>query len=315
MIVSASRRTDIPAFYADWFFNRIKEGYVLVRNPMNIYQVSRISLLPAVVDCFVFWTKNPSRMMGRLHLLNKYNFYFQYTITSYGKSLEPNVPARAETISTFQSLSDAIGKDRVIWRYDPIILSNNINIDYHVAQFDLLASSLGGYTQRCVISFLDLYKKCERNLKDIKLSDITIADMRLLAQSFKTIAQRYNLDIVTCSEQVELSPIGIHHGKCIDDKLISEISGRELDINKDKTQREECGCVASIDIGSYNTCSHGCLYCYANYDSKVVKKNIEQHDVMSPLLYGSLGPDDKVNERKISSCFKAQQNLFADKPE
>lgn len=310
MIISASRRTDIPAFYSEWFFNRIKDGYALVRNPMNIYQVSRITLLPAVVDCFVFWTKNPVRMIDRLHLLKGFNYYFQFTVTGYGNILEPNVPAKDITVSTFQSLSRMIGKDRVIWRYDPIILADEISTSYHVSQFEELASSLAGYTNRCVISFLDLYKKCERNLKGIKLSEITTSDMMSIAQSLKSIAQRYCIDVVTCSELVELSAIGISHGKCIDDKLINEISGRQIDVDKDKTQRDECGCVASIDIGAYNTCSHGCLYCYANYDSKSVKNNFGQHDMASPLLFGSLGPRDTITERKMYSCFKAQQNLF-----
>lgn len=314
MIVSASRRTDIPAFYSDWFFNRISDGYVMVRNPMNIHQVSRISLSPNVVDCIVFWTKNAERMLNRLHLLTTYNFYFQFTITPYGQNLEPNVPPKEEAILQFRTLSQLIGKSRVIWRYDPILLTSDIDFLYHDHYFRYIASNLAGFTSRCVISFIDLYKKCSRNLLGLKIENLTQKDMRNIAKSLSNIASEYNMQIVSCAEDINLSEIGIEHGKCIDDKLISEISGQELDIQKDKSQRRECGCVASVDIGAYNTCSHGCLYCYANFDSNIVKRNLSQHRIDSPLISGVVGPKDKVIDKEVLSCFRVQQNLFQKHP-
>jgi hypothetical protein len=313
MIISASRRTDIPAFFCDWFFNRISEGFVMVRNPMNIHQISRINITQEVVDCIVFWTKNPIHMFNKLHLLKRYNYYFQFTITPYSQNLEPNVPSQNEAILHFQALSKLIGKERVIWRYDPIILTQEMDFAFHKKQFENMAAKFAGYTKRCVISFLDLYKKSIKNLHGIKLLSITEVDMKQLAELLLSIAKRYNIQIVSCAEEIDLSQIGIPHGKCIDDKLISEISGRNIDVLKDKSQRQVCGCVASIDIGAYNTCGHGCLYCYANYDNNRVKNNLSLHSSKSPLLFGNIGPNDRIVDRKVFSCFKAQTDFFLQK--
>lgn len=159
MILSVSRRTDIPAFYSDWFFNRLHEGFVDVRNPMNIHQISRIKITPDVVDCIVFWTKNPYNMLARLYELKKYNYYFQFTINPYGKDIEANVPVKTEIIDTFRRLSLLIGRNRVIWRFDPILITDEINVIYHIKYFEELAKRLENLTTRCVISFVDLYKK------------------------------------------------------------------------------------------------------------------------------------------------------------
>jgi DNA repair photolyase len=310
MIVSASRRTDIPAFFSDWFFNRIDDGFLFARNPMNPHQISRISLSPAVVDCIVFWSKNPKRMIERLHLLDRYNYYFQFTITAYGQLLEPNVPTRDEAIDIFNRLSRKIGKNRVVWRYDPIILADNIDIKYHVASFEYIAKQLFGKTRRCVISFLDLYKKTIRNISSVSVTDITVEMMIDLARALSILASRYGIELVSCAEEIDLVSYGIKHGKCIDDKLIEEVFGFALQIEKDKTQRAECGCVASVDIGSYNTCPHGCLYCYANFSPDKVRLNYALHNPHSPLLFGEIKPGDKITDRKVISCKAIQQKLL-----
>jgi len=310
MIISASRRTDIPAFYSDWFTNRINEGFVFVRNPMNIHQISRITLNPSVVDCIVFWTKNPSHMFDKLPLYSKYNYYFQFTLTPYSHRLEPNVTDKKAIISVFQRLSKFLGKNRTIWRYDPIILTEDISVDDHVSWFLKLSDSLAGFTTKCVISFLDLYKKSEKNLLGIKLVPLTSEKIIELTNKFVQIAHAHNIELVTCAEEIDLSKLGVNHGHCIDDKLISEIAGIPIILNKDKTQRAECGCVASIDIGAYNTCAHGCLYCYANFDANSVKKNFSMHRTDSPLLFGVVGENDRVTDRKMISCFDVQQKLL-----
>jgi hypothetical protein len=310
MIISASRRTDIPAFYSDWFYNRIAEGYVLVKNPMNPHQISRISLDSSVVDCIVFWTKNPKRMIPKLHKISNYCFYFQFTLNPYGQKLEPNLPPKAELMETFISLSKALGKNRVIWRYDPIILTDEYNIDFHINSFSKLADILSPFTKRCVISFVDLYRKSKRNLFGLNLNELNSAQIYKISSSFSAIANQRGLEIVSCAEEIELQNYGIPHGKCIDEKLICEISKYSLDIGKDKTQRPECGCIGSIDIGSYNTCPHGCLYCYANFDSEVVKNNLSLHDPHSPLLFGKPGPNDRISVRKVLSCKILQEKLL-----
>jgi hypothetical protein len=310
MIISASRRTDIPAFFLEWFFKRIEEGFLLVRNPMNLHQISRITLSTDVVDCIVFWSKNPRKMINNLGRLKGYSYYFQFSITGYGQRLEPNVPSVQEAVDTFIALSDLIGKERVIWRYDPIILTDKFDIDYHAAKFESIANQLQGRTNRCVISFVDMYKKTMRNLSVINLSEITADEMGKLAAILHKICIKYGFKIVSCAENIDLVDCGVQHGKCIDDKLIEEISGFALNIDKDPTQRPECGCMASVDIGAYNTCPHECLYCYANFNHSFVHKNYAQHDPESPLLFGTVGPHDRIHERKIFSCREIQESLF-----
>jgi hypothetical protein len=310
MIISASRRTDIPAFFSDWFYNRIAEGYLLVRNPMNHKQVSRVNLSPEVVDCIVFWSKNPSKIMDRLHKLRDYSFYFQYTLTGYGQRLEPNVPSCQEAVAVFRGLSEMIGKNRVIWRYDPIILSEQLDIGYHADRFEQIAKQLSGKTGRCVISFVDMYKKLKRNMASVPMIEIQIEQMVETAAILNKISSKYDIELTSCAETVDLGQYGINHGKCIDDKLIEEISGFALDVVKDPTQRSECGCAASVDIGTYNTCPHECLYCYANYNHNRVLRNYAAHDPQAPLLFGQIGSEDKIYERKMVSCRQVQEELY-----
>lgn len=307
MILSVSRRTDIPAFYLDWFFNRIKEGFVLVRNPMNYHQVSKVSLSPKVIECIVFWTKDPRKIINRLDELKDYKYYFQVTITPYGDKIERNIRNKEEIIESFKRLSEKIGKEKVIWRYDPIILSKDLTIEYHIKNFESLASRLSDYTNICTISFLDIYRKTERNMKTFNPIDMNNEIMLEIGSKFVKIAEHYNLKINTCSEKIDLSSVGIDHAKCIDDNLIAEITGYTLNIGKDKNQRDVCGCVTSIDIGAYNTCRHECLYCYANFSDTAVKNNIIKHDKNSPFLIGCEMEGDKLTVRKMESYIKTYE--------
>lgn len=301
MIVSVSRRTDIPAFYSDWFFNRLKEGFVYVVNPMNLKQVSKVELNPDTVDCFVFWTKNAKPMLDRLDELKNYNYYFQYTITGYKSNVEKGILNKKEVINTFKKLSDKIGRERVILRYDPIFLSEEYSIEYHCKVFERLCSQLEGYTNRCVISFIDLYKKTERNTKELNIIQMTLEDIKEIARRFSSIANKYAMEIETCSEGYDLLEFGIKKGKCIDDRIISDIIGYEVNVKKDDTQRDVCGCVKSIDIGQYNTCRHHCLYCYANFNYKQVEENYKLHDKNYPLLVGKVREDAKITVRPMKS--------------
>jgi hypothetical protein len=313
MILSVSRRTDIPAFFSDWFYNRIEKGFVYVQNPFNIHQINKISIKADIVDCIVFWTKNPKPFIGRLNLLNDYSYYFQYTITGYGKKLEPNVPYLDDSIEYFTKLSKIIGFKRVIWRYDPIIFTDEQDINFHLLHFEKIAQKLAGKTERCVISFVDYYKKTIKNLSTIKYYEPSKSQILDLAHIIKTIGSKYNIDIVSCAEEIDLSNQGISRGQCIDDKLIKEIFGISLNVEKDKNQRQECGCVASIDIGAYNTCPHGCLYCYANYNLNQVRRNYSQHNVHSELLFGTVSQNDKITEKRVLSC-KVLQGVLFDSP-
>lgn len=311
MILSVSRRTDIPAFYSEWFFNRIKEGFLYVRNPMNIHQVSKIDITPNTVDCIVFWTKNPQPMLNRLDELCNYHYYFQFTLTGYGNDIEPNVPNKVtKMIPIFQELSKKIGRNRVIWRYDPVLLNSSYTIEYHLKAFESIAKELYNFTNKVIISFIDMYLKITTNMKRYNVKSPEYNEIIYLATEFKNIANKYNLEIESCAEKLDLKNIGISHGHCIDQNLIEEIIGCKLSGNKDKNQRTECGCFESVEIGSYNTCKHGCKYCYANYSSNVVINNTQSYDVDSPLLCSKLSPDDKITIRKVKSQKISQLSLF-----
>lgn len=312
MIISASRRTDIPTYYSEWFINRIREGFVYVRNPMSIHQISEISLSPDVIDGIVLWTKNPIPMLDKLNELKDYTFYFQFTVTPYGKDIEPNIPSKNDVIiPAFQRLSEQLGADRVVWRYDPILLNSRYTMEYHIHAFEKIAQQLFRYTKKCTISFLDLYRNTSNNVKSLELMDITDEKMLAISKALAQIAHNYGLRIDTCAEKIDLKQFGIEHARCIDDRLFEKLLGCSLHVDKDKYQRHECGCIASIDIGMYNTCKNGCRYCYANYSDKTVMANTQKHNPLSPLLFGEIGSDDVIKKRKVESCRNGQMSFIS----
>ena len=292
----------MPNYYSDWFYNRLKEGFLYVRNPMNAHQVSRIDLSPEVVDCIVFWTKNPANMLARMDELKDYQYYFQFTLTGYGKDVEPGLPDKRETlIPTFQKLSEKVGSQKVIWRYDPIFVSPRYTREYHLKAIEEIAQHLHGYTHKIVISFVDLYAKTQRNTAGLQIESLSDQDMTELAKQVVAIAGRHEMEVESCAEVIDLQSVGVKHGSCIDKKLIEEIIGCKLIVNKDKNQREECRCYESVEIGAYNTCKNGCRYCYANFNDTMVRECVKAYDIDSPLLCGQVGPDDKITERKVKS--------------
>ncbi len=301
MILSVSRRTDIPAFYSKWFFKRLHEGRVLVRNPMNHRQVSSVELSPDVIDCIVFWTKDPTAMLDKLELLSDYQYYFQITLNTYGKTLERYVPDAEKVINSFRNLSVSIGSEKTIWRYDPIIITDKMDIDYHCWHFGYLAEILNGYTERCTISFFDNYLKTERNMKGMGQKDADSGIMADLAKRLNEIALKHNIKMYSCCEAIDPDETGVQHGSCVDGELISRIIGKPLIAVKDKSQRSNCGCIESIDIGAYNTCGFGCRYCYANFSEDVVRNSRLRHDPDSPMLIGNIEPEDKITIRDMRS--------------
>ncbi len=297
MILSVSRRTDIPALYSEWFYRRMEEGYVLVRNPMNHHQVSRIRLSPDVIDCIVFWSKNPRPLLARLPEIENYPFYFQFALNAYGPDLEERMPALFERIDTFKSLSKIIGPDRVIWRYDPVIVTDVYSVKFHMERFEFLARELRSFTKRCVISFVDSYRKLRSNFTRLGVRELSDEEMIALARCFSGICGEQGMILETCAERMDLSAFGIAHGHCIDGKLISDLFGKKISVPKDKNQRAECGCGSSVDIGQYNTCPYGFAYCYANFYAALTGKNYQDHNPESPLLIGSVGEEDRITDR------------------
>lgn len=261
MIVNASRKTDIPSYYSDWFLKRIKAGFFYIRHPMDFHQISKISLSPETVNGIVFWTKNPTPMLDKLDTLKDYMYYFQFTINSYSVAIERNLPRKNKVIiPAFQRLSDLIGPDRVVWRYDPIFLNELYTIDHHILSFEKLAKQLSSYTEKCAISFLDFYQS---QATDIVSKRLSIEQQEELTKILSEIAHSYNLQVGTCAEGTE-------------------------------SQLLMGNCTENIDIGEHNTCRNGCRYCPSNSDERTVRFNSKRHNPDSPLFIGDVGPYDKI---------------------
>jgi hypothetical protein len=287
MIISCSRRTDIPAAYSGWLMKRLEAGFCTVANPMNSRQVSRISLKPEDVDIFVFWSKNPAPLMPHLSELDDrgYRYYFLFTLNDYDRTLEPNVPDLADGIDTFLRLSDRIGPGKVVWRYDPIILSQKTDARSHLGQFASIAKALSGRTERVIISIVDFYRKTERAFQELDRHgyavqrDLSAAgEIEFLIAGMAEAAGRASIEIQSCAEDIDLTPFGVPPGKCIDDALIERVFGMRVTAAKDPAQRPACKCIVSRDIGVYNTCPAGCVYCYANSDHAKAAQAFTSHD-------------------------------------
>ncbi len=305
MIISASRRTDIPALYPEWFVNRLREGSILVPNPYNRKKVSHIRLTPNTVDCIVFWTKNPEPMIPYLKEIDGmgYQYYFQMTLTDYEEDLEPGLPEKEELMATFLMLSEMIGKERIDWRFDPILLTDKYTPDYHEEKFESMCQWLHKATQRCTISFIDSYGK--------KIyPELNKEEMEEMASRLSKIAARYKLPLYTCAEAIDLSKYGIRQGACIDKERIQRLLGYKLDIKKDTGQRTQCKCVESLEVGIYNTCTNGCKYCYATASQESAQKKQNQHDPQSPLFIGNLRGDEVITNKGIRSNRDYQMSLF-----
>jgi len=310
MIISASRRTDIPSFYSEWFLNRIKEGYALVPNPFNPTMLSRVSLKRDVVDCIVFWTKNPAPIIPKLDELKEYPYYFQFTLNPYGKKIENHLPSVDKRIETFKRLSDKIGKEKVIWRYDPVFTNAEYTVQYHKEAFACIADKLGQHTERCMIGFIDHYQHIRSAMNKNQIPKLDTNDIRDMAASFKESIAPYNVQLDTCTVKVDLSDMGIPSGMCIDRDLVERITGYPINAKKDPNQRDVCRCIESIDIGTYETCLNGCIYCYANRNNQHVTANYKKHDKNSPKLLGQINPKDIINERKMFLLKDEHPRLF-----
>lgn len=300
MILSVSRRTDIPQYYSDWFFNRMKEGSLYVKNPMNSHQVSRIELSPDLVDLVVFWTKNPEPMMKRIDELGEIPYYIQFTLTGYGRGMEPGLPDKRELIRIFRETAETAGRNRMVWRYDPVLLNERYPAEYHFRAFEAIAEGICGCTDKVVISFLDCYGKTKRNMRGIPLETPDTETMKRMGETFVKTAERFGMRVESCAEAVDLSDVGIRHGSCIDPAMAEQILGVPIHVKKDKNQRPVCGCVESVETGAYDTCLCGCKYCYANDSEEAVKRRRAVYDADSPLLCGTVEEGDRITVRRTA---------------
>lgn len=292
-IISASRRTDIPAFYTAWFMNRIRAGYCCVANPFNPALVTTVSLRPEDTGVIVFWTRNAGPLLKHLDELNErgYSYYFHYTVTGYPRILEPLVPSVDESVKTFGELAQKVGPDRLIWRYDPVLISNLTDFDFHAENFARLAGALAASTRRVVIGTFDQYRAALTRLRslrglDLELTSIahTLPRFGELMRGFVACAKAHKMEIVSCADKHELAQYGVAAGKCVDDELVRRVLRVEVSDRKDKGQRKECRCVESKDIGAYDTCLYACRYCYASQRCSLSPPRRLRHDPNSPLL-------------------------------
>lgn len=296
MILFASGRCDIAAYYSDWFFQRIKAGFVDVRNPYDPHQISRIPLTEANVDAILFCTKNPLPMLPRLKEI-AFPFWFHVTLTPYHQDIEPNVIDKQKICDGIRSLAAQIGRERIVIRYDPILFTARYDIAYHVRAFTKLVETLHDCCERIIISFVDLYRNTKANAQKIGLLPLREADMIAIAKHFGPIAAKYQLPLQTCAEAIDLSPYGITAGSCISQSIMEQLLHRPYAVPRGKPVRN-CACLPSVDIGDYNACAHLCRYCYANYDEAQVKQRMGTHDVESSVLLGKITAADHITVRR-----------------
>ncbi len=300
MILNTGNRTDIPAYYSEWFYNRIKEGYVCARNPYCPEKVHQFSLSPEVVDVLVFCTKNPTPMLARIDEIQKFSHFWSVTITPYGRDVEPFVPPKEEVMKSLEHLSRLLGPSCVSWRYDPIFLTDKYSFAFHIEMFERMAAQLSGSVDNCVISFLDLYEKTKKNFPGV--GEVSADMQEKLVTEFVKTGRHYGISIRTCCEGEKWKKYGVDTSGCLSKETLERAVGCELEVpGSVKYVRAGCECLLGNDIGMYNTCGHGCRYCYANYDMKSVCQNMCLHDPKSPFLigWGKEGDEIKIVEQKL----------------
>ena len=308
MIINTGMRTDIPAFYSEWFMNRIRKGYVLVRNPYRQDWITRYELDTDVVDCIAFCTKNPAPMLKYIEELKRFHQYWFVTITPYGKDVEPNVPPKEQVMQDFITLSKAVGVNCIGWRDDPIFIDGTYTLERHISDFETMCNTLSGYTTVCVISFIDIYEKVTRNFPQVRI--VTPQERIAIGKAFAEIGQRYGITIKACAEGNDLEPYGVDCNGCMTQETFEAAIGSSLDIPKKKSQRAECSCVLGTDIGTYDTCGHLCRYCYANSNRDNVRRSIRLHDPKSPFLVGNLQEGEIIHQAEQVSWINNQLSFF-----
>ena len=307
MIINTGSRTDIPAFFSEWFYNRINEGFVCTRNPYND-DIYRYPLDPKIIDCLCFCTKNPKPMIKDLDLISDYNQFWFVTITPYGKDVERNVPSFKNVIKTFKELSERLDANKISWRYDPIFINDKYSLDYHIDKFEEIASQLSTYTNDCTISFVDLYQKVLRNFPEV--NEVSTDERLIIGENFSRIAKEHGLKMKTCVEGTLLDQFGFDSSGCMTKQVIENAIGKNLKIPKGKYEIRECNCIFGRDIGAYNTCMHGCKYCYATVNPKWAQKNYKLHNPCSPLLIGNIKDSGIVKEVREPSYIDTQSRLI-----
>lgn len=312
MFINVGSRTDIANYYSEWLMNRIREGYVLSRNPLFPDKVYRYRLTPDVVDCMIFCTKNPEPMLDKIDEVRERGFsvFFFVTITGYGNDIEPGVPEYHHMTDVFQRLSGKVGKNNVCWRYDPIFVTEKYTVNYHLNCFEEMTEALAPYTDFCVFSFVEMYKKLALTFPELRA--VTTNEKKILLSGMGKTAQKHHIRLQTCGDENDYTEYGICHSGCITVPIMEKAIGRELKALQAKPARKGCGCLPNNDIGAYNTCPNGCRYCYANRDAGLAMENYRKHNPLSPMLLGELNPGDEVIDAKQKSFLEPYTQLSFD---
>jgi len=312
MLINTGGRTDTVQYFSDWLLNRFREGFVYSRNPLFPKKVTRYELSPDKVDCVIFCSKNYSPILSRLHeITDKFNTYFFYTITAYGKDIEPGVPSVDQSIDILYKLEKIVGKERIVWRYDPVLLTKKYTIQQHLITFGHMAARLSGHVDKCVFSFVELYEKLQFNMPELQL--LTEEDMEELAEGLGALAKKYRIPIQSCATKTDYTRFGIQPSGCVTLEALGKANDIKFRTLKHKGMRRGCTCMVSHDIGAYNTCPNGCRYCYANKNPESAAKNFSEHDPKSPILLGKILPDDEIiygNQQSFLDLPDLQMKLF-----
>ncbi|MBQ7184169.1 MAG: DUF1848 domain-containing protein [Clostridia bacterium] len=308
MIINTGQRTDIPAFYSEWFVNRLRAGEVLVRSPYDPGTLTRYRLTPDVVDLIGFCTKDPEPMLPHMDLLAPFGQYWYVTVTPYGKDIEPRVPPKTRVLDSFRHLSDRVGSRRVGWRYDPVFISDIWPVERHIRAFEYMAKTLCGYTETAVISFIDLYEKTKRNFPEAR--EVSPSDRAAFGKAAVDIGRRCGMTIRPCAEGDDLKAFGADCSGCMTVAMYERALGQRLIVPRRPPARKECACYLGGDVGAYNTCGHLCRYCYANWDEETVKANMRRHDPRSPLLIGRPLPGDVIRDAVQESWIDPQTDML-----
>lgn len=312
MILNTGARTDTVQYFTPWLLKRFEEGYVYTRNPLFPNKVTRYELSPDKIDVVMFCSKNYAPILPRLHeITDRYRTYFHYTITAYGKDIEPGVHSIDDSIATLIELEHIAGKNRIAWRYDPVLLTEDYTIGRHLETFAYMAEKLSPHIDRCIFSFVEMYKKLEANMPEI--IPMTAADRDMIAKGMGGIAAKYGMRIQTCGTNGDFSRYGIRPSGCATLEIFGKANNCEFRDIKHRGLREGCHCIESRDIGAYDTCLNGCKYCYANKSPQKARENFKLHDPDSPLLLGHLKEDDVLtdgNQRSFLKSDSRQSSVF-----
>lgn len=309
MILNTGGRTDTVQYYSEWLLRRFQEGYVLSRNPLFPNSVTSINLDPKTIDVVVFCSKDYSPILQRLHeISDRFRCYYHYTITAYGTDIEPRVPSIEQSIETCRRLASQVGKEKIAWRYDPVLLTEQYTTRRHLETFDRMAAELTPYVSRCIFSFVEIYKKLEYNMPELR--PVTPEQRLVLAEGMGAIARRHGLCLQTCGTTERYEQFGILHSGCMTAQIFHDAFGIDFRHTAHKGNRPGCACMESRGLGDYNSCPNGCRYCYANNDHAKALQNYSRHDPASPLLLGHLTPSDVVKPARQTSLLTNELTLL-----